>query len=278
MDYPKDRARSVRTAEGGFGLLFLALATLTLIALAGWYLWNNAVVDALGSWKLDSAPALALFGFLAGTGSFFAPCAFSLFPGYITYYMSLVKSPNPGSEFKVRLSLLYGGSAAAGAVIFFALVGLALTLLGQIVSPILINTKPLVAAAIVVVGIIQLSDWTLQTPSLSLRGSEGGPFAALFVYGFGYGLASTGCTLPVYAAAVLIPLSTGQTSAALITFLSFASAMAFLMMGVSLLIGLAHSGIVARFQSSTAFIKRLSGIVLILVGLYSGYYYLKAGM
>lgn len=278
MNHLIEKTSSVRITGRSLAPLLLPFTPLILLALAGWYLWNTTVVDALGSWKLDSAPALVLFGLLAGAGSFFAPCAVSLFPGYITYYMSLVKPGNPGTRVHALRLLVYGGSAGAGAVTFFTFVGVALTLVGQIVSPILINTKPLVAAAIVILGIVQLTDWTLQLPGLCFRPSDQKPATALFLYGFGYGLASTGCTLPVYAATVLIPLTTGQAGAALITFLSFAFAMALLMVGASLLIGMTHSAIVERFQAAAPLIKRLSGVVLILVGLYSGYYYLKAGM
>ncbi|MDP3767614.1 MAG: hypothetical protein Q8S13_06335, partial [Dehalococcoidia bacterium] len=66
--------------------------------------------------------------------------------------------------------------------------------------------------------------------------------------------------------------------AALLTFLAFASAMAILMLVTTLLVGLAKQRLVAVFQRSTGWIKRASGVVLILVGLYLGYFYLAAGM
>ena len=32
---------------------------------------------------------MALLGFVIGAGAFFAPCAFVMFPAYVTYYVSL---------------------------------------------------------------------------------------------------------------------------------------------------------------------------------------------
>lgn len=62
------------------------------------------------------------------------------------------------------------------------------------------------------------------------------------------------------------------------TFASFASAMALMMLLTSLLVGLAEASVLRRLEASTVWIKRVSGAVLILAGLYLGYYYMAAGM
>ncbi|MGH7412098.1 MAG: cytochrome c biogenesis CcdA family protein, partial [Candidatus Methylomirabilis sp.] len=211
----------------------LSLCALALVALGGWYLWNSIVVEALGSRHLDSPGFLAALGFLAGAGAFFAPCAVSLFPGYITYYMAVTRPANPRQEVRLWRSLRYGGSAAMGAITFFALIGIALHLVGGGVSSFLITAKPLVALTIIGLGILQLTDWTIQLPGRKMLAGESNPVRTLFLYGFGYGLASAGCTLPVYVFMIILPLSSGQPGAALITFLSFALAMGLLMVTVS---------------------------------------------
>ena len=260
------------------GPLTISLSLLALVALGGWYLWNSIVMEGLGGWNLNSPSALVLLGFVAGAGAFFAPCAVSLFPGYITYHMALTGGVNPSREAELWRSLRYGGSAAMGTIAFFALVGLALNLIGGVVSTLLIASKPLLALVIIGLGIVQLTDWTIQLRGLKTMAEGSKPAQVLFLYGFGYGLASAGCTLPVYVFIIILPLSSGQPGAALITFLSFALAMGLLMVLTSLLIGLSQQAILARFQAAAPLIKRLSGVVLILVGMYSGYFYFKAGM
>jgi cytochrome c biogenesis protein CcdA len=54
--------------------------------------------------------------------------------------------------------------------------------------------------------------------------------------------------------------------------------MAVLMLVTTLLVGLAKQNILMAFQRSAGWIKRASGVVLIVAGLYLGYYYLAAGM
>jgi hypothetical protein len=54
--------------------------------------------------------------------------------------------------------------------------------------------------------------------------------------------------------------------------------MAVMMVVTSLLVGLAKATVLRRLQASTVWIKRVSGIVLVVAGLYLGYYYISTGM
>ncbi len=278
----KTRIGDVRTVGSErrrfpFGVPVAAsIAGLGLVVLVGWVAWNQGALVGLRFVELDSPLSLAALGFVAGIGGFFAPCAFALFPGYVSYYLSAA-----GDDGSVRRSLGLGLACAAGAAVFFALTGIAITLVGGAISPYLIGVKPVIALAVIALGVVQVLD--VRMPSLALplgvgadRGLPTG--VAVFLYGFGYALASTGCTLPLYVSITVLPLTSGFSGAALLTFLAFASAMALLMLVTTLLVGLAKQQIVATFQRSTAWIKRASGVVLILAGFYLGYYYIAAGM
>jgi cytochrome c-type biogenesis protein len=253
-----------------------ALVGLLLLGLVGWLAWNQGALVGLRWVEFDSPLTLAAFGFVAGIGAFFAPCAFALFPGYVSYYLA---SSGTGRESPAR-SLLLGLACASGSAVFFAIVGIAITLLGGSISPYLIATKPVIALAVVLLGFVLLAD--VRLPSLVLPlgpvGRNLPPGAGLFLYGFGYALASTGCTLPIYVSMIVLPLTSGFSGAALLTFMSFAAAMALMMLLTSLLVGLAKASLLRRLQASTVWIKRASGVVLILAGLYLGYYYVAAGM
>src|SRR5207249_3506959 len=77
-----------------------------------------------------------------------------------------------------------------------------------------------------------------------------------------------------YVSIIVLPLTSGFAGAALVTFASFASAMALMMLLTSLLVGLAKASVLHRLQASTVWIKRVSGAVLIVAGLYLGSYYI----
>ena len=253
-----------------------SLAGVLLLGILGWVAWTQWALVGLSRVEFDAPLSLAALGFLAGIGAFFAPCAFALFPGYVSYYLAAA-----GERGGIGRTLGLGLACAAGSVVFFALVGVIITLAGGAISPYLIATKPFVALAVVALGVVQVTD--VRMPSLSipliLGPSRGLPVAgAVFLYGFGYALASTGCTLPLYVSITVLPLTSGYSGAALLTFLAFAAAMAILMLATTLLVAFAKQNLVQAMQGSVGWIKRASGVVLILAGLYLGYYYVRAGM
>ena len=259
------------------GVTFAAsIAGLLLLTVVGWVAWNQGALVGLRWVEFDSPLTLAAFGFVAGVGAFFAPCAFALFPAYISYYLTTVGT---GRESPGR-SLALGLTCAAGSAVFFALAGVAIALVGGVISRYLIAMKPVVAVGVALLGLGLLADIRLPSAALPL-GRVGGqlpPAAGLFLYGFGYALASTGCTLPIYVSVIVLPLTSGFAGAALVTFASFATAMALMMLLTSLLVGLAKASVLRRLQASTVWIKRASGAVLILAGIYLAYYYVAAGM
>jgi cytochrome c biogenesis protein CcdA len=270
---PADRAGA---ALGRRWRIAAALAGIALLAAAGWLAWREGALVGLRWVEFDAPLAMAALGFLAGVGAFFAPCAFALFPGYVSYYLAL-----SGAEGGPRRAMGLGLACAAGAALFFALVGAVVTLAGGGIGPYLVATKPFVALAVVGLGLVQVLDVRLPSLALPLGLGPGRAMpaaAAVFAYGFGYALASTGCTLPLYVSITVLPLTSGFSGAALLTFGAFAAAMALLMLATTILVGLAKQNLIRAMQRSTAWIKRGSGVVLILVGLYLGYYYVRAGM
>ncbi len=256
----------------------LGLPTLALLAIAllGWAAWTYGAVSGLGSATFEAPWALAGLGFLAGVGAFFAPCAFTLFPAYISYYLTL-----SGEGHTVGRSLGLGLVCAAGSALFFALVGSVIALAGGAISAYLIGAKPFVALAVVALGAVQLANVRMPSLALPVRldaQDARSSVIAVFLYGFGYALASTGCTLPIYVAITVFPLTTGFSGAALLTFAAFAVAMASLMLITTVCVGLAKRRLLSALRGSTVWIKRASGVVLIGAGLYLGYYYVMAGM
>jgi cytochrome c-type biogenesis protein len=252
------------------------VAGLVVLGSTGWIAWNYGALVGLRWVEFDTPLTLAALGFVAGLGAFFAPCAFALFSAYISYYLT---STGTGRETPAR-SLRLGLTCAAGSALFFALAAAAITLVGGAVSPYLIAAKPVIAMAVVLLGLALVTDVRLPSVGVSVGGAMRRlpPAAGLFVYGFGYALASTGCTLPLYVSIVVLPLTSGFSGAAVLTFGSFAVAMALMMLLTSLLVGLAKARMLGLLQASTAWIKRGSGAVLILAGLYLSYYYVRAGM
>lgn len=263
--------------------LALYSALVVGVGLGGWYGWTAAVLPLAPLIDPASPLALILFGLLAGTAALFSPCAFPLFPAYITWYLTLDDRATGTS--RVGRSLWYGSICGLGAIVFFLLMGLGLSAVGGALSSYLIRAKPFMALIVVGAGVVILADLALPFPKWPRLGTplmtpvaQRRPLPSLFLYGFGYGLASTGCTLPIYVGLVVFPLSSGVFARALTAFVSFAVAMGGLMMLLTVLIGFAKGALIQHLIASTGLIRKISGVILVLIGLYLGYYFLKAGM
>ncbi len=266
---------TVRASEGtGVVRGLLAIVGALAIAGAGVLAWNGGALGDLRGVNYEAPAGMALLGFVIGTGAFFAPCAFVMFPAYVSYYVSV---GGGGARQAIPLGL----SCAAGAIAFFALVGAGIGALGGGIAPYLIAVKPIVALIVVGLGIVQLLDVRLPAiPRASISNIVRGRSASvtLFAYGFGYGLASTGCTLPLYVSITVIPLTSGFSGSAASAFAAFALAIALLMLTTTLLVATARRQLIEALQGAAVRIKKASGVVLILAGLYMLYFYLRAGM
>ncbi len=263
-----------------------SMVALVLILAAGWYGWTEIIISYFGRIGSLSLPILLGFGFLAGALSFFAPCAFVLFPGYVSYYLSQTEK-REGPQNRMLHSISMGSICGLGSVIFFIFLGIGVSLVGSSFSHYLLRVKPLIALFILILGILLLANVSLDLAKIRnlipihfSRSQDPGAssLGGFFLYGFGYGLATTGCTFPIFISLIIIPITSGRFFTGFLTFMSFASAMGLLMVTATVLIGFSKDALIKRLITSTKWIKRISGVILILAGLYLGYFFIRAGM
>ena len=78
--HPSERTGVGTGAARGIAALVAAVA----IAGAGTLAWNSGALGGLRGVGYDAPTGMALLGFLIGAGAFFAPCAFVMFPAYVS--------------------------------------------------------------------------------------------------------------------------------------------------------------------------------------------------
>ncbi len=119
-----------------------------------------------------------------------------------------------------------------------------------------------------------------RSVSLSLRHSmvatrERRP-KAMFLFGAGYGVASLGCTLPVFLALIGASLASRGTFAGLAVFGAYALGMAIVLTALSLGAASLRVGLANRMRRLLPYMSRISGALLFLVGSYLAYYWSRA--
>jgi len=243
--------------------------------------------------RSGSAPILAMGGetgfavlaFLAGISAFFSPCAFPLLPGYMTYYLGRESKEEADRKALIRKAAIGGIVAAAGVLIVYAIMGLFVAGAGEVIKPYVGYMQPVVAALILVMGIVMLTRFELPLYRITALfnplvdgakrglgrltgrgGEESGQYVGLLGYGAGYGAASLGCHAPIFIAVVMAGLVAGGVGSAMLAFIMYALGMGLFLVIVTVMVGMAKTQLVKRMTQWMPMIKKASGMVLVVVG------------
>lgn len=172
------------------------------------------------------SPLEIALAFMAGVSTLFSPCSFPLFPGYVLYYL--------GSKLLPKAAL--GGLAcASGIIAVFLVIGVALSLLGNLVSKYMPFLQVVAGVTIVSMGALMVSGRTLMF-SLKLRAPKNRGFAGLLLYGIVYGLAAAGCSAPIFFSMLLYAFSLGGILHGAVVFAAYAMGVGLPMIIVSILV------------------------------------------
>ncbi len=258
---------STRTAVVLAGLSLVGIVT------AGYMGFYTLIVPQLVSLSSLSLTALIVFSIGAGMLSFFAPCSIAILPSYMGYYVS---ETEPASR---SHALRCGGIASVGMILFYVLLGTAIVGIGGLgsVQQVLRIGVPLMAAILTLVGAYFLAGRTVSFRHLSNISSrfmrtEDTSARNLFLFGFGYAMGSIACIFPVFLLLIVAPVMTGDLSLGLLTFSAFAVGKSGMMIGGTVLTAESREQLLTGRSGQFRYIKRGSGGVLILVGLYLTYY------
>jgi hypothetical protein len=129
-----------------------------------------------------------------------------------------------------------------------------------------------IGAALVVLGIALLAGFELniRTPRLD-RGGRTRGLASMFVFGVSYAIASIGCELPIFLAAISGVFGRGLTSGAAY-FVAFALGFAVVLVSLTVALALARQSIVHGMRRVLPYVSRIAGGLLVLTGAYVAWY------
>ncbi|HEV2317787.1 MAG TPA: cytochrome c biogenesis protein CcdA [Thermoplasmata archaeon] len=259
---------------------------------------SNALTGHAAAISIVSLSVFVLAA-VAGVTTFFSPCAFPMFPGYMSLFLGLnVNASQTGKgaySSATRRALAAGTLSALGMLIVFLLLGVALIYAASLISGDIKFLLVIVGGVLIVLGallVTNLQYWRIITPLQNLWGRITGrdanapvPVAAaatggslylkVFGYGMGYAAAAAGCVFPVILSVVVAGMALGFLSG-LVTILIFALTAAVLMVGVTLILAVAGQRYVNQLKAWTPIIKKVSAVALVIVGVYLIYFYYTA--
>lgn len=259
-----------------------ALAALLLMGVAGYFLYLHAGVLLQQGRTLPPALLLGL-ALVGGAASFFSPCSIAITPAFLAY---LTVGASPGKEVRnfSRPLVFAAVLVALGIVVFYAIAGAIIGLVGNVAYNYLVYFIPVVGAVFLLLGVLMLLGRTGLLSFLECWNPANRLYArretgaasvgmtrkrTLFSFGFAYGAASHTCSLPIFLGILLLPLVTGNYALAALSVLVYGLAIAVLLV-VMMLLG---QRAFAAARQAGPWLMRVTAVLFIVTGAFLFYYF-----
>ena len=210
--------------------------------------------------------------FGAGLVAALNPCGFAMLPAYLAL---VVGGEEVGRRAAVGRAVTATAAMAAGFVIVFGGFGVLTVSVASTVQRYL----PYVTVAIGVV-LVALGIWLITGREIAaLRGLAGGArwaptarLTSMFGYGVSYAIASLSCTVGPFLAVTAAGLRGGSVVGAAAVYVAYAAGFTLVVGVLAVSAALASSAVVDRMRRIVPYVNRISGALLLVVGIYVGYY------
>ncbi len=217
--------------------------------------------SSVQSGALDYAFALGLVGVAN-------PCGLPLLPAYLSFF-----ADEPGSGSRRPVQAL--GAAACVTAGFAACFGILGLVFGAVVASIEVAIPWLMVglgAVMALIGVAGLAGRPLKIPQPRARVGGRRP-VAMFSFGVLYGLASLGCALPVFLAAVGGDLAHPAVFAMVRSSLAYALGMGLFLAVLALAASTVRRAIVRMVRPAARAGQLIAAVLLMVSGAYEAYYW-----
>lgn len=205
--------------------------------------------------------------FLAGVLTFLSPCVLPLIPGYISYVSGLSLTELTSGGKNRRLVLIKTSLFVLGFSLTFSLMGGAAGLIGQLIVAYRREVMMVGGLILIIIGLNMLGLFKIAILEMEKRPSLPKPIGLMtpVLIGLIFAVGWTPCIGPILSSVLILAAST--SSAPYGSLLLFIYSLG---LGVPLIISsLAVDGFIslfAKYKLTMAYVKIISGIVMILVG------------
>lgn len=229
---------------------------------------------------MDSLLGLLPWAFSAGMVATINPCGFAMLPAYLSYFIG-----RTGGDSTVRRDVLRGAGVGlgmtTGVLTIFLAAGALISAVGVALARYIPWLGLVIGATVVGIGVAMLVRPRLQIglgvpnpaenrPSLARTGG----YRAFYVFGAGYGLASLGCTLPIFLIVTTQALATGGFVPGLAVFLAYGLGMGLVLLALSVAAGLGRGLLAQSLRAVVPFVRWAGAVGMIAAGSYLIYYQL----
>ncbi|MDW3176652.1 MAG: cytochrome c biogenesis CcdA family protein [Acidimicrobiia bacterium] len=221
---------------------------------------------------------LLAFPFAAGLVAAFNPCGFAMLPTYLTYFLGL-DSDETSTAKSVLRGAKVGLALTLGFVTVFGIFGILFEVIlsGGGRSAVQSSLWVVTIGSGVVVFVLGLAMLRGFQPVLNLpkvqMGTGSRELGSMYLFGVSYGLVSLGCTIGPFLVAVSGSVSNADVAgASLWAFIAYALGMGSVILFLTMALAAGRRGVANKMRSLLPVINRISGVLLVLAGVYLAFY------
>lgn len=225
---------------------------------------------------------LLSLAFAAGLVAALNPCGFAMLPAYLVLVVRGEGAGDAQAHAATTTGLAAVGRAMAatcgmalGFLTVFGLFGALTISAGATVARYLPYLTVVIGIALVALGIWLLlgREVTLLTPRHpDGRWAPTTRLGSMYGYGVSYAVASLSCTIGPFLAVTAAGLRRGSLVGSAAIYLAYVAGLTLVVGVLAVAATAANSAVVNRLQRILPYVNRISGLLLVLVGLYVGYY------
>lgn len=221
--------------------------------------------------------AVFSYAFVAGMVATVNPCGFAMLPAYLTWFTRADAPRGPSPVVRVPRAVAAGLATTGGFVVVFAAAGALVHAGAWAFMDVVPELGAAVGVALVVIGGLTAAGRhvgvRLPGSARPLGGRGRGP-RAMVGFGISYALASLGCTLPIFLAAVAGTFTREGAAQGLGAFVAYGLGMGAVLTALALVVALAPGVGLRRLRALGGRMERPAGVLLVLVGAYLVYYWI----
>ena len=212
--------------------------------------------------------------FGAGLVAALNPCGFAMLPAYLAL---VVRDEGTGAVTALGRAVAATAAMAVGFVAVFGAFGLLTLSAAATVQRYLPYITILIGIALVALGIWLLlgRELTALAPDRVTRNAQWAPTARLgsmFGYGVSFAVASLSCTIAPFLAVTAAGFRSGSILGALSVYVAYAAGFTLVVGVLAVAAALSSAAVADRMRRIMPYVNRISGVLLLAVGLYVGYY------
>ncbi len=217
--------------------------------------------------------------FAAGLVAALNPCGFAMLPAYLLLVVRGEQSAAPRALASIGRALAATVGMALGFLTVFGLFGALTISAASTVQRYLPYVTVLIGFVLLALGVWLLSgrELTALTPRpFGVRWAPTVRLGSIYGYGVSYAIASLSCTigpfLAVTGAGFRAGFRGGSVVGGVAIYLAYVAGLTLVVGVLAIAAATASSALAERLRRLLPFVNRISGVLLVLVGLYVGYY------